>query len=358
MKAQSLAVVAASIAGASAHAIFQKLAVNGVDQGTSCIRLPQGPSANFPVTLVSSNDIRCNVGGSTGVSGVCSVPAGSTITVEMHPTYSAADQSCDVEAIGGAHHGPVQVYMQKVSDATTADGSGPWFKVYALGLISGYNPGTWGTDAMNANCGKVNIVVPSGLAPGNYLVRAEVIALHAAFQPNGAQFYITCYQINVTGGGSESPSGVLLPGAYNPTDPGIYWNLYTSFNSYPLPGPTVYTGGSGGSKTTTIQTTVSLKTMTTSATVRTTTPSSTTTKSTTTTTKATTTPSTTTKSITTQSTTTKTTTPLTTTRSTTTGGSGTGSPLYGQCGGIGWTGPTNCAQGTCTVSNAYFSQCL
>jgi cellulose 1,4-beta-cellobiosidase len=32
---------------------------------------------------------------------------------------------------------------------------------------------------------------------------------------------------------------------------------------------------------------------------------------------------------------------------------------YGQCGGIGWTGPTVCASGsTCTSSNAYYSQCL
>ncbi|KAF8306712.1 hypothetical protein DL93DRAFT_2088538 [Clavulina sp. PMI_390] len=35
-----------------------------------------------------------------------------------------------------------------------------------------------------------------------------------------------------------------------------------------------------------------------------------------------------------------------------------GAPLYGQCGGIGWTGPTTCAQGTCTYSNAYYSQCI
>ncbi|KAI0034219.1 endo-1,4-B-xylanase A [Vararia minispora EC-137] len=35
------------------------------------------------------------------------------------------------------------------------------------------------------------------------------------------------------------------------------------------------------------------------------------------------------------------------------------SPVWGQCGGIGWTGPTTCAAGsTCTVSNAYYSQCL
>ncbi|KAH9945064.1 endo-1,4-B-xylanase A [Epithele typhae] len=32
---------------------------------------------------------------------------------------------------------------------------------------------------------------------------------------------------------------------------------------------------------------------------------------------------------------------------------------WGQCGGIGWTGPTTCVSGTvCTVLNPYFSQCL
>ncbi|THH09305.1 hypothetical protein EW145_g2110 [Phellinidium pouzarii] len=33
--------------------------------------------------------------------------------------------------------------------------------------------------------------------------------------------------------------------------------------------------------------------------------------------------------------------------------------VYGQCGGIGWTGPTTCDAGsTCVVSNSYYSQCL
>ncbi|KAI0373448.1 hypothetical protein BV20DRAFT_962604 [Pilatotrama ljubarskyi] len=32
---------------------------------------------------------------------------------------------------------------------------------------------------------------------------------------------------------------------------------------------------------------------------------------------------------------------------------------WGQCGGIGWTGPTSCVSGTvCTVINSYYSQCL
>ncbi|KAK6525111.1 hypothetical protein TWF694_005259 [Orbilia ellipsospora] len=35
------------------------------------------------------------------------------------------------------------------------------------------------------------------------------------------------------------------------------------------------------------------------------------------------------------------------------------SPAYGQCGGIGWTGPTTCVDGwTCVFGNDYYSQCL
>ncbi|KAF3940582.1 hypothetical protein ABW19_dt0208891 [Dactylella cylindrospora] len=68
---------------------------------------------------------------------------------------------------------------------------------------------------------------------------------------------------------------------------------------------------------------------------------------------------TTTSRVTTTSTTSRTTSRTTTTtaRTTTTGSAG-GSPLYGQCGGANWTGPTTCAQGTCTYSNPYYSQCL
>jgi len=54
--------------------------------------------------------------------------------------------------------------------------------------------------------------------------------------------------------------------------------------------------------------------------------------------------------------------PATTAPTTTTapsGGGGTGcSALYGQCGGIGWSGATCCSSGSCKVSNAYYSQCL
>jgi len=48
--------------------------------------------------------------------------------------------------------------------------SAKWFKVAQAGLIS---KDYWGTDALNANCGKMSFTVPSCLAPGDYLIRAE-----------------------------------------------------------------------------------------------------------------------------------------------------------------------------------------
>lgn len=101
--------------------------VDGVDKGSTCVRLP-GTSyvSNSPVTSVTSNDIRCNAGGSKGVAGKCSVAAGGTVTVEMH--QQNGDRSCTNEAIGGAHYGPVIVYMSKVDDSSKADGSSGFFK--------------------------------------------------------------------------------------------------------------------------------------------------------------------------------------------------------------------------------------
>lgn len=55
----------------------------------------------------------------------------------------------------------------------------------------------------------------------------------------GAQFYVSCYQLRVTGGGSASPAGVSFPGAYSATDPGILFNLYGTYTSYTVPGPAV-----------------------------------------------------------------------------------------------------------------------
>jgi lytic cellulose monooxygenase (C1-hydroxylating) len=52
------------------------------------------------------------------------VLAGETVTVEMHQQPN--DRDCTKEALGGNHFGPVMVYLSKVDDVKTADGSSSW----------------------------------------------------------------------------------------------------------------------------------------------------------------------------------------------------------------------------------------
>ncbi|KAI1813082.1 fungal cellulose binding domain-containing protein [Poronia punctata] len=242
MKSAAYALVSATLAfQASAHSIFQQLWVDGVDYGSQCARMP---SNNNPVTSVSSTDIRCNVGGTKGVSKKCPVKAGSTVTVEMHA--QPGDRSCGSEAIGGAHYGPVNVYLSQVSDSTSADGSSPWYKIFAdswssKGASGDYD--NWGTNDLNACCGKMDVPIPANTPSGDYLLRAEVIALHTAGSAGGAQFYVSCYQLTVEGGSGSVPSGVSLPGAFSASDPGIQVNIHAAMSSYANPGPAVISGG-------------------------------------------------------------------------------------------------------------------
>lgn len=60
-----------------------------------------------------------------------------------------------------------------------------WFKVQQ----EGRNGNTWGaTPTMKAG-GSVSYTIPKCISSGNYLVRHEIIALHASSSYPGAQFY-------------------------------------------------------------------------------------------------------------------------------------------------------------------------
>lgn len=155
---------------------------------------------------------------------------------------------CTEEGIGGAHWGPVLAYMSKVEDAATADGSSEFFKVYQNGWKK--NPAAaqgdtdfWGTKDLNYNCGKLDFKIPSDIAPGDYLLRAEAIALHAASASGGAQHYVTCYQLTVTGSGTLEPKGVKFPEAYTKTGPGLGFSIHADLSDYPVPGPELIASG-------------------------------------------------------------------------------------------------------------------
>ncbi|KZT43360.1 hypothetical protein SISSUDRAFT_1057764 [Sistotremastrum suecicum HHB10207 ss-3] len=355
----SAALATAFIGTVAAHATFQELWINGVDQGGYCVRLPQ---SNSPVTSVTSDDIACNIIG-TAAPGVCSLNAGDSVTVEMH--QQPGDRSCADEAIGGDHWGPINIYLAKVSDATSAVGSSAaWFKISEMGLPSS-NPDYWATEVLNDNCGHYTFTIPSDIAPGEYLLRAEVIALHVASSVGGAQFYMSCYQITIGKGGSAAPPTVSIPGAYSANDPGILIDIYTQLNTYQIPGPTPYGTTSPTVATTAWPTTATWNTAgqpvadptTPPAGAGTPPPSSKTTSTSSSSSSSSSSKSTTTT--TTSSSSKTTTTTSSTTKTSTSTASGATQTKYGQCGGAGYTGPTVCASGsTCTVSNAYYSQCL
>lgn len=70
-----------------------------------------------------------------------------------------------------------------------------------------------------------NVTLPSNIAPGNYIIRHEIIALHLANTLGGAEFYPSCSQLSLSGSGKGAPTSdelVSLPGAYSDNDPGIY----------------------------------------------------------------------------------------------------------------------------------------
>lgn len=81
----------------------------------------------------------------------------------------------------------------------------------------------------------MTFTIPKNTPSGDYLFRVEHIALHVAQSTGGAQFYLSCGQITVTGGGSGTPGPlVAFPGAYSASDPGILIDIYYPVVSGPL----------------------------------------------------------------------------------------------------------------------------
>jgi hypothetical protein len=88
------------------------------------------------------------------------------------------------------------------------------------------------------------VTIPKCLADGDYLLRAEHIGLHSAGSVGGAQFYLSCAQLSVSGGtGTYAPKTLVsFPGAYAATDPGIKINIYYPIpTEYTPPGPAAET---------------------------------------------------------------------------------------------------------------------
>ncbi|KAK1763649.1 glycoside hydrolase, partial [Phialemonium atrogriseum] len=178
----------------------------------------------------SSPDIICHKE-ATAATAYATVAAGGTVTLVWNTWPDS-------------HHGPVIDYLAACNgECSSVDKTSLSFaKIDEDGLISGSNPGNWATDDLIANGNSWTVTIPSSVAPGNYVLRHEIIALHSAGQPNGAQAYPQCINLEVTGSGSAVPSGEPATSFYTPEDPGILFNLYEPDLQYTIPGPALWQG--------------------------------------------------------------------------------------------------------------------
>ncbi|KAK4123136.1 lytic polysaccharide monooxygenase [Parathielavia appendiculata] len=173
-------------------------------------------------------DIICHKNASPGTL-TATVSAGGTVTFNWPASWPHP-------------HGPVLTYVAKCSgDCTKADkNSLQWVKIHESGID--YATQKWASQQLIDNKGVWTVPVPRSLAPGNYVFRHEIIALHGAGSLNGAQNYPQCFNIKITGSGTANPSGVVGTRLYKNTDPGIYFNPYTTIKNYTIPGPALWVG--------------------------------------------------------------------------------------------------------------------
>jgi lytic cellulose monooxygenase (C1-hydroxylating) len=244
-----LAVFAASWASAHGHVsdVFIK---NESYYGHDPTKVPWGPQPdsiswtngaddNGPVlssaTDLSSHDIICHLNATNGVLSA-PVAAGTTITVRWSDWPEA-------------HWGPVIDYMARCTndDCTTADKTElRFFKIAELGQLSrGTVPGTpghWANNQLRDGDFSWNITIPAELAPGSYVLRHEIIALHPGGAEGSTQMYPQCINLVVEGSGTALPEGILATELYSSTDPGLLHNVFVdewSDAEYILPGPPV-----------------------------------------------------------------------------------------------------------------------
>ncbi|KAF2471644.1 glycoside hydrolase family 61 protein [Lindgomyces ingoldianus] len=227
-----LASLLLTVAAVQAHYTFPKLVVNGKaeEKDWSVTRMTKNANSKQGVENPTSADIRCYTTQDAG--SVTEVPAGATVH------YISTQQI--------NHPGPTQYYLAKVPSGSSAakwDGSGAvWFKISTtMPFMDKNKQMTWPgqNDYITTNA-----TIPASVPSGEYLLRVEQIALHLAMKSNGAQFYLACSQIRITGGGNGTPGPLVsLPGAYKSSDPGILVDLgKIKVEEYKPPGPAVWSG--------------------------------------------------------------------------------------------------------------------
>ncbi|KAH6845597.1 glycoside hydrolase [Chaetomium sp. MPI-CAGE-AT-0009] len=246
----ALGVVLAGATTVIAHGYVDKWTIGGqnyagynptiapwqADQGT--ISWPAWNTDTGPVYSrnVGSPDVICSINATNSNKYPTPIAAGSTF--RLHWT-----------AWADSHKGPVLTYLAACNgDCATVDKRQlQWFKIAERGQVSygagGGVAGVWAADQLRLAGGDWDVTIPSTLKAGNYVLRHEIIALHGAYNLGEAQLYPQCTNIQITGGGNATPSGVVGTSLYRTDDPGLRYDIYSDQNRpvYRIPGPPLFT---------------------------------------------------------------------------------------------------------------------
>ncbi|KAK4465905.1 glycoside hydrolase [Cladorrhinum samala] len=226
---------------ASAHATVFGAFVNGKDQGDGRNKYIRSPATNDPVRDLSSTDIICNTNGGKVAPNFVKAAAGDSIALRWF--HFNPDDPNDI--LDPSHKGPILTW---IAPFTSGNGAGPvWTKI----AQQGFENGEWATIKMRNNGGRAEFTIPKTLAPGQYLIRQELLALHMAdFKCNdpanpgrGAESYPSCVQLEITGNGEAIPDQDFdFNRGYTCDNPGLHFNIHIPFKSYTPPGPPVWDG--------------------------------------------------------------------------------------------------------------------
>lgn len=231
----------------AAHGILQDMTIGGTFIKGNGVGGSANPSAirhvfsQDPIKGANNRDINCGSGAQPAALTADANP-GSEMTFNWR-TASGGKWPHNI--------GPMFTYMASCG-STTCDKfdaiNAKWFKIQESGKRK---DGKWEQqDLMDGGAARAQI--PDNLAPGNYLVRHEIIALHLATSMGGAEFYAGCAQVRVSGNEKGVPKNqdlVSLPGAYKDNDPGIFDTTVFDDNAkYVFPGPKVAVLVDGQSK--------------------------------------------------------------------------------------------------------------
>ncbi|CAE7229188.1 unnamed protein product [Rhizoctonia solani] len=228
MKFSALAAVLGSASATYAHTIVKAVFINGVDQGNGENVYIRSPPNNNPVKDLASKDVACNVN-NVAVPKTLEVSAGDIITFEWRK------EGRNGTVIAETHKGPVMVYVA----STSSNGEGAvWNKIFEEAYTT-----EWAVDKLIRSRGHVSVTVPN-LEAGDYLFRPEIIALQAAntsFIANpklGADLYMECIQFKIVSNGSvKLPAGIDFKTSYTYSDQGLVYNLQNQDpKTYVAPG--------------------------------------------------------------------------------------------------------------------------